>query len=96
METFLKADIFFVITAVAVVVLSVLVGVAVVYRYRPALVEDLFEIHGVRSVQLMPQRIRFEMESGVNWEGILPKIILCLEGYFDKGADVECPGLDSY
>jgi hypothetical protein len=65
-------------------------------RYRPALVEDLFEIHGVRSVQLMPQRIRFEMESGVNWEGILPKIILCLEGYFDKGADVECPGLDSY
>jgi heme exporter protein D len=34
METFLKADIFFVITAVAVVVLSVLVGVAVVYLIR--------------------------------------------------------------
>jgi uncharacterized protein YoxC len=34
METFLKADIFFVITAVSVVVLSVLVGVAVVYLIR--------------------------------------------------------------
>lgn len=68
METFLKADIFFAITAVAVVVLSVLVGVAVVYLIR--ILKNVREISDTakREAHLIATDID-ELRTGVKTKG---------------------------
>lgn len=68
METFLKADIFFAITAVAVVVLSVLVGVAVVYIIR--ILQNVREISDTakREAHLLAADID-DLRTGVKTKG---------------------------